>query len=201
MRSCRRRSAGIIGETSRLRRRIDNLLAMARLEAGKAKPRREPTPPADLFHAVRGEPAARLPVASGHHSGERRLSRRERRSVTRARDSREPDRERASRLATRRAAGTAGANASARFRHRFASKCSTAGRAFRPVSPIRTAICSPARRATSRNADSGWRSPAAWRSRMVERSVSRPRPGGGTVARLDLPAALMPAVVAEAEEA
>ncbi len=45
--------AGITGETGRLRRRIDNLLSMARLEAGKAKPRREPTPPADLFHAVR----------------------------------------------------------------------------------------------------------------------------------------------------
>ncbi len=45
--------AGIADETSRLRRRIDNLLAMARLEAGKSKPRREPTPPADLFRAVR----------------------------------------------------------------------------------------------------------------------------------------------------
>jgi len=45
--------AGIAGETARLRRRIDNLLAMARLEAGKSKPRREPTPPADLFRAVR----------------------------------------------------------------------------------------------------------------------------------------------------
>jgi two-component system sensor histidine kinase KdpD len=45
--------AGISGETGRLRRRIDNLLSMARLEAGKAKPRREPTPPADLFRAVR----------------------------------------------------------------------------------------------------------------------------------------------------
>lgn len=44
---------GISGETGRLRRRIDNLLSMARLEAGKAKPRREPTPPADLFRAVR----------------------------------------------------------------------------------------------------------------------------------------------------
>jgi len=44
---------GIDDETRRLRRRIDNLLAMARLEAGKAKPRREPTPPADLFRAVR----------------------------------------------------------------------------------------------------------------------------------------------------
>src|SRR4051794_23723774 len=44
---------GIAGETDRLRRRIDNLLSMARLEAGKAKPRREPTPPADLFRAVR----------------------------------------------------------------------------------------------------------------------------------------------------
>ena len=44
---------GIDDETRRLRRRIDNLLAMARLEAGNAKPRPEPTPPADLFHAVR----------------------------------------------------------------------------------------------------------------------------------------------------
>jgi two-component system sensor histidine kinase KdpD len=40
-------------ETGRLRRRIDNLLAMARLEAGKSKPHPEPTPPADLFRAVR----------------------------------------------------------------------------------------------------------------------------------------------------
>jgi len=45
--------AGISGETGRLKRRIDNLLSMARLEAGKAKPNREPTPPADLFRAVR----------------------------------------------------------------------------------------------------------------------------------------------------
>ncbi|HUR83405.1 MAG TPA: DUF4118 domain-containing protein [Thermoanaerobaculia bacterium] len=44
---------GIIAETARLRRRIDNLLSMARLEAGRAQPRREPTPPADLFRAVR----------------------------------------------------------------------------------------------------------------------------------------------------
>jgi two-component system sensor histidine kinase KdpD len=46
-------AAAIAEETARLRRRIDNLLAMARLEAGKAKPRREPTPPADLFRAAR----------------------------------------------------------------------------------------------------------------------------------------------------
>lgn len=45
--------SGIAGETARLRRRIDNLLSMARLEAGKASPRREPTPPADLFRAAR----------------------------------------------------------------------------------------------------------------------------------------------------
>ena len=37
----------------RLLRRVNNLLAMARLEAGKARPRPEPTPPADLFRAVR----------------------------------------------------------------------------------------------------------------------------------------------------
>ena len=52
---------GIADETARLKRRIDNLLSMARLEAGKAKPRREPTPPADLFHAVREN----LPVVFG----------------------------------------------------------------------------------------------------------------------------------------
>jgi len=61
--SVRRRAVGdhellddigaIAEETARLRRRIDNLLSMARLEAGKARPRREPTPPADLFRAVR----------------------------------------------------------------------------------------------------------------------------------------------------
>ena len=45
--------AGIAGETARLKRRIENLLSMARLEAGKAKPHPEPTPPADLFHAAR----------------------------------------------------------------------------------------------------------------------------------------------------
>jgi K+-sensing histidine kinase KdpD len=44
---------GIADETARLLRRINNLLSMARLEAGKAKPRREPTPPADLFRAAR----------------------------------------------------------------------------------------------------------------------------------------------------
>lgn len=45
--------AEIADDTGRLRRRIDNLLSMARLEAGKATARREPTPPADLFRAVR----------------------------------------------------------------------------------------------------------------------------------------------------
>jgi two-component system sensor histidine kinase KdpD len=45
--------AGISDETGRLWRRINNLLSMARLEAGKARPRREPTPPADLFRAAR----------------------------------------------------------------------------------------------------------------------------------------------------
>jgi two-component system, OmpR family, sensor histidine kinase KdpD len=39
-------------EADRLRRRIDGLLAMARLEAG-ALVSKEPTPPADLFRAVR----------------------------------------------------------------------------------------------------------------------------------------------------
>jgi two-component system sensor histidine kinase KdpD len=40
-------------EVDRLRRRIDGLLAMARLEAGALAPSKEPTPPADLFRAVR----------------------------------------------------------------------------------------------------------------------------------------------------
>ncbi|MFA6955036.1 MAG: DUF4118 domain-containing protein [Thermoanaerobaculia bacterium] len=43
----------IAAETMRLRRRIDNLLAMARLEAGRLVPRPEPTPPGDLFRAIR----------------------------------------------------------------------------------------------------------------------------------------------------
>ena len=45
--------AAIAEETARLHRRIDNLLSMARLESGKSRPRPEPTPPADLFRAVR----------------------------------------------------------------------------------------------------------------------------------------------------
>jgi two-component system sensor histidine kinase KdpD len=63
MEALRRRAAGdaelrdvagaIADETERLRRRIDNLLSMARLEAGRARPRSEPTPPADLFRAAR----------------------------------------------------------------------------------------------------------------------------------------------------
>lgn len=40
-------------ELARLRRRIDNLLSMARLETGNVLPRSEPLPPPDLFRAVR----------------------------------------------------------------------------------------------------------------------------------------------------
>lgn len=43
----------IAAETARLHRRIQNLLDLARLEAGVARPRKEPTPPSDLFRAVR----------------------------------------------------------------------------------------------------------------------------------------------------
>lgn len=39
-------------ESERLSRRIDNLLAMARLEAGTSAPRVEPTPPPDLFRTA-----------------------------------------------------------------------------------------------------------------------------------------------------
>jgi two-component system sensor histidine kinase KdpD len=40
-------------ETARLRRRIEGLLALGRLEAGVVLPRPEPVPPADLFRAAR----------------------------------------------------------------------------------------------------------------------------------------------------
>lgn len=43
----------IAEETARLQRRIDNLLTMARVEGGRYTPRPEPTPPADIFRAVR----------------------------------------------------------------------------------------------------------------------------------------------------
>lgn len=43
----------IATETSRLHRRIQNLLDLARLQAGSARPHREPTPTADLFRSVR----------------------------------------------------------------------------------------------------------------------------------------------------
>lgn len=42
----------VSAETERLSRRIDNLLAMARLDAGACVPRPEPAPPADLFRAA-----------------------------------------------------------------------------------------------------------------------------------------------------
>jgi two-component system sensor histidine kinase KdpD len=48
-------------EVARLRRRMDNLLAMARLETGSISPRPEPIPPPDLFRAARenlGAPAS-----------------------------------------------------------------------------------------------------------------------------------------------
>ena len=42
----------VSAETERLSRRIDNLLAMARLDAGTYVPHPEPAPPADLFRAT-----------------------------------------------------------------------------------------------------------------------------------------------------
>ena len=48
------RTVGLLSEeVKRLRRRIDNLLAMARLETGSIAPRPEPIPPPDLFRATR----------------------------------------------------------------------------------------------------------------------------------------------------
>ena len=53
----------------RLRRRIENLLAMARLEAGVIVPRPEPTPAADLFRSV----TEHLPSISHHRPIEIRV--------------------------------------------------------------------------------------------------------------------------------
>jgi two-component system sensor histidine kinase KdpD len=50
----------LAGEVARLRRRIENLLSMARLETGSLAPRPEPIPPPDLFRSARenlGAPA------------------------------------------------------------------------------------------------------------------------------------------------
>ena len=62
----RRRVDALAQDLSALRRRIENLLAMARIEAGRVQPRPEPVPPADLFRAVRehlGIVAAGRPLA------------------------------------------------------------------------------------------------------------------------------------------
>ena len=49
-----RQTVGAIAEeTARLHRRIDNLLTIARLESGRFTPHPEPVPPADIFHSVR----------------------------------------------------------------------------------------------------------------------------------------------------
>lgn len=52
--------AALESEQARLARRIDNLLTMARLEAGVARPHPEPTPAASLFRAARESLAAVL---------------------------------------------------------------------------------------------------------------------------------------------
>lgn len=46
-------AGAIRDEVARLQRRIDNLLSVARVEAGAVRPRAEPTSPADLFRAAR----------------------------------------------------------------------------------------------------------------------------------------------------
>ena len=51
----------IEGEAARLHRRIDNLLTIARLESGRFTPHPEPTPPADIFRAL-GESLPAVPV-------------------------------------------------------------------------------------------------------------------------------------------
>ncbi|HXO21966.1 MAG TPA: DUF4118 domain-containing protein [Thermoanaerobaculia bacterium] len=57
-------------EQERLARRIDNLLALARLEAGLARPHPEPTPPAGLFRAARES----LALALAGHGVETRVA-------------------------------------------------------------------------------------------------------------------------------
>jgi two-component system sensor histidine kinase KdpD len=54
--------SAIEAESTRLHRRIDNLLTIARLEAGRFKPHPEPTPPSDIFRAVH-ESLPLVPVA------------------------------------------------------------------------------------------------------------------------------------------
>lgn len=191
--------SGIIGETSRLRRRIDNLLAMARLEAGKAKPRREPTPPADLFHAVREN----LPLVF------------ESRPITIQVGDDCADVNVDPSLALEILVNLI-ENA-----HRVSPPGAPLELVARthPLDPAQVRIevldrgpGIPAGIADSDgNLLAGATSDVAQRGLGLEiaRSLAvansgsvglSPRPGGGTVARLDLPAALMPAVVAEAEE-
>jgi K+-sensing histidine kinase KdpD len=158
--------AGIAGETSRLHRRIDNLLSMARLEAGKAQPRPEPTPPADLFHAVREN----LPLVF------------EARAVSIRVDDDCPDANVDPSLAleilvnlienAHRVSPPEWPVCIRATRCRCASKCATAGRVCRPVWPTARGTCSPARRATSPSAASDWRSRAAWRWSTAAASAS-----------------------------
>jgi two-component system sensor histidine kinase KdpD len=54
----------IRGEVSRLHRRIENLLSLARFDAGAVVPRKEPTPAADLFRAARES----LPTITGERA-------------------------------------------------------------------------------------------------------------------------------------
>lgn len=49
------RIGSLARDQERLARRVDNLLALARVEAGLVRPRPEPTPPADLFGAARAD--------------------------------------------------------------------------------------------------------------------------------------------------
>lgn len=56
-------------EVARLHRRIENLLSIARSEAGIVSPRAEPTPPADLFRAARES----LPTITGTRAMQTRV--------------------------------------------------------------------------------------------------------------------------------
>jgi len=198
-------TAAIAGEAARLRRRIDNLLTMARLDAGRAAPRPEPTSPADLFRAA-GE---NLPLVSAS------------REVTIHVDDDCPDVqvdptlvvevivnliENAHRAAP---AGTA-IELVARRHPTDADRVCLEVRDRGPGSPAlpNAAVDSAARAAPSPSASAEEATSDVPRRGLgleIARSLAKAsqgslelvaRPGGGTVARLDLPAARLPAAEA-----
>ncbi len=172
---------------ARLHRRIDNLLSIARFEAGFVSPRTEPTPAADLFRAARES----LPtIAGARRSG--RPSRTTRRDLLvdpslARRDHRQPDRERAPRIAAAERRSSSRRAPSTELEGRVWVEVRDRGAGLSPEQTRSVRIVGPpdaARRAASESSSRG-RSPSL-SGGSVEWFA---RPGGGTIARLDLPAA------------